>query len=230
MDNNFNNQQNNIFKGLQMPKPLKTNSAIKYSVAFLLGVIPLLLTAMFIGSTGNQEFNQWGQAGEPGTINTYIDYGLMWLIGLAIYIASVTLISIIGSYEKIKFIHLDIIPATSGFGLAMLNLFVIPHSAQIFMILSIPSFFLIGYIIGVFVMLFTSISKMQRDIRKSGITQEDIMKQMMNGQQNPFMQNNKHPDAKVTKPKNKTNYEDNPFVDVSENEDNDDEQDSKEEK
>ncbi|NQX83154.1 MAG: hypothetical protein HRS50_00365 [Mycoplasmataceae bacterium] len=198
--NNFNKNmnQNNPFINIQKMKPKKTNGAIKFTFAVLLGIVPLLLCALFVTSSGNQEFNQWGAT--TGLEKIKIDYGLMWLLGIGIYIISLVITIIM--IKIIKNIYLDIVPLVSSSGLVLLNMFVIPHSDSLFLILSVPSFLIIGYIIGIIIVIISSMNSIRKEIIK---TQE-------NGH-NPLHDLQKQSNKPINKEKN-NEYKDNPFIDV----------------
>lgn len=209
--NNFNNQFNNMNKngmnGLPMGAMMgtKTNSAIKFMVVLLLGVLPLLICSLLITDPNmTDQFKQWGPSG-PKNASIHIDYGFMWLIGIALYIAIFPVIYLItGLTKEVK---MDVMPATSAAGLAMLNMFVIPHTSAWFLILSLPSFAIIGFIIGLFVMLVIIVKKINKQM--NDLQKNPEFKKMMDqfqGKQgaNGAFGNNK--------PNN--DYKSNPFVDI----------------
>lgn len=217
MNNNFNNMNRQNIPG--MPPGLlaggRTNSGFKFLIAMLLGILPLLLCAMFITDESMaNEFKQWGAQGNT-TATTYVDYGFMWLIGIVIYIAIFPVIYFLTKVTNE--IKLDVIPSTSAAALAMLNMFVIPHSHAAFLILSLPAFAIIGYIAGAFVMVILMIKTLQSQVKKAQNDPEfknmmQQMQQQMQGQQPGF--NNRPPQKKV----NKEDYKDNPYVDIPEEE------------
>ncbi len=195
----------------------RTNSAYKFMIILVIGILPLLLCALFIvDSSMATEFKQWGSAGvKNATID--VDYGFMWLIGLAVYIAIFPVCIFLTKISDE--ISLDIVPGTSAAGLVMLNMFVIPHSSAWFLLLSIPSFLIIGFIIGIIVIAFVTISAFNKKMIEAQNNPE--FKQMVNELQKMQGQNpgqgpmpTKKPDAKV---------EGNPFVDVEDESENDEE-------
>ncbi len=199
----------------------KTNTAFKFLIVMLLGILPLLLCALFIGAEGMEsQFKQWGSSGAINT-TVQIDYGFMWLIGLVLFIAIFPVIILLDKF--VSDINLDVMPITSAAGLAMLNLWVIPHSHAAFLILSLPAFAIIGYIIGMFVMIVIVIKNAQKQIDK---LQKDpnfkkMMDQMQKGGPTGFpnpntMNQNKNVNSK---PGKKQDYKDNPFVDIPEEQD-----------
>lgn len=208
--NNYNNKMpNNPFMNMQLMQIKRTPGVIRFTFAVMLGILPLLICAMFISPNDiNQVFKQWGEAGIQTKVT--VDYGLMWLIGFAVYISSLLVTTTIVKY--VKGISIDVVPITAAAGLAMMNMFVIPHSSQWWLLLSLPSFWLIGYIVGIFIMLVSSIK----------VIQSEILKMQDNGE-NPF--ENTILDKQNSKKKsdiNKKQLEDfeegNPFVDVEEDE------------
>ncbi len=227
--NNF-NQFNNMNMG-KGPNPQmmlmggKTLGSIKFTVAVLVGLLPLMLACMFIGASGSYEgtFHQWGPTGETSTVLVYIDYGWMWLIGIGLYIGSMVTAVMLSRY--VKSINVDVIPLVSAGALGMLNLFVIPHSNQAFLILSLPSFAIIGYIMGGIVMVVTALTNMQRNMQK--MQNDPNVKKMMEDfeeqmkKNNPQMYNQMMQGRQNTpgapKPSDKKKeYEDNPYVDIPE--------------
>ncbi|BDU67722.1 MAG: hypothetical protein TYPL_3750 [Candidatus Tyloplasma litorale] len=230
----MNNNQQNPFKNLNYKMPpgmmqqKKTQGYIKLLMIILLGIFPLLICSVFITSTGSQEFNQWGDTGYQVKNYTWtIDYGFMWLLGIAIFIFSLVINKILA--DKIKTINLDTLPLVSSASLAMLNLFVIPHSKQIFLILSLPSFAIIGYILGVIIVIFITITQLRKQMMQ--MENDPEMKNAMNQFQNMFKGPNsgklndhkKHNNTKNSSNSNKNNkdYKNNPFVDVKDEEEED---------
>lgn len=212
--NNFNNQNNpfmNMPKGMQ-PQMKRTHGAIKLLIVFFLGIIPFILCAAFIipNNLPAGSFNQWPETfpGSFGGID--VSYGIMWLIGIAVYIVTMIVGFLLGKY--VKGIELDIIPLLSAASLAMLNLFVIPHSDSIFMILSLPSFALIGFIIGTFIMMTMGIRTFFKEMNNLQNNESSVLKDIQNS-------------IKKQEEKKDKTYEDNPFVDVKNDEDEDDEED-----
>ncbi len=211
-NNQFKFNMNNAAMPQQMMMQNRTNSAYKFLIVMLVGIIPLLLCAMFIvDSSMADEFKQWGQNGVTHA-NKDVSYGVMWLIGLAVYIAIFPICILLTKLsDEVK---LDIIPSTSSAGLIMLNMFVIPHTSAWFLLLSIPSFFIIGYIIGVIVIVVLTLKKINNEIVKAQNNPEfqqmvsELQKmQGMNpgGGPMPGQKPNPTPDKKI---------EDNPYVDV----------------
>ncbi len=182
----------------------RTNSAYKFMIMLVIGILPLLLCALFIvDSSMASEFKQWGSAGvKNATVD--VDYGFMWLIGLAVYIAIFPVCIFLTKISDE--ISLDIIPGTSAAGLVMLNMFVIPHSSAWFLLLSIPSFLIIGFIIGIIVIAFVTISAFN--------------KKMIEAQNNPQFKEmaEKIRKAQGANPSNPTeprkDLDKNPYVDV----------------
>ncbi len=204
---NLNNMKNqgNMRGGLPAGALLggKTNTAIKFLIVMIIGIIPLLLCSLFLTATDMaSEFKQWGQQGSQAT--TEIDYGYMWLIGIGLYLITFPIIFLISGLSKE--VNVDIIPATSAASLAMLNMFVIPHTSAYFLILSLPAFAFIGYIIGTFVMIIHTIKKLQRQM--NALQQDPEVKKMMKDFENQM--NGQAPT------KGKKDYKDNPFVDIKE--------------
>ncbi len=209
--NNFNNQFNNMNKNGMGRLPLgqvmgaKTNSAVKFMIALMLGVVPLLLCALFItDQTMVTEFKQWGSQG-PLNTKIDVDYGFMWLIGLGVYISIFPIIYLITKLTKE--VKLDVIPPTAAAGLAMLNMFVIPHSSAWFLLLSLPSFAIIGYIIGAFVMVIIIVKNINAQMSKLQNDPEfkKMVDQLQNGQGANGAFGNKKPN---------NDYKSNPFVDI----------------
>lgn len=209
--NNFKNQFNNMNSKNINPMMIgssKTSSAIKFSIAMLLGILPLLLCSLFIiDSSMAEQFKQWGQNGATNqTID--IDYGFMWLIGLAIYIGIFPLIIFLTKITKE--IKLDVIPLTSSLALVMLNMFVIPHSSAWFLMLSIPSFFIIGYIIGSVFVVFYILSNMNKQFKT--MQDDPKVKEMLEQMQKMQGMNPNMP--KDFGKKNEKQNDQNPFVDI----------------
>ncbi len=195
----------------------RTNSAFKFLIAMLLGILPLLLCSMFIVDfdMANQ-FKQWGSAGNT-TATLDLDYGLMWLMGIAIYIAIFPIIVLLTKLTKE--VKMDVMPVTSASALAMLNMFVIPHSHAAFLILSLPAFAIIGYILGAFVMVIMMIRGMQASMAKMQNDPEfkKMMEQMQRGQGMPG-QPGFNPNPKPQPKVQDKDFKDNPYVDIPEEE------------
>ncbi len=225
--NNFNNRNNFNGRGgpqipMQMMMGSKSNSAYKFMIVLLLGILPLLLCSMFItDSSMAGEFNQWPN-GTAQTAIIDIDYGFMWLIGLGVYILIFPTIVLITKFTKE--VKMDVIPATASFGLAMLNMFVIPHTSAWFLILSIPSFLIIGYIIGVFVTVFISLAMINKQMTK--VQNDPQFKEMMDKIQEA--QNKQMNHGGQGQNKKQPKFGNNPFVDIPEENKNDEEDDSNE--
>ncbi len=223
--NNFNNQFNNMNrKQIPMGSLMgqRTNSAYKFLISLAIGILPLLLCSLFITDPEMAgEFNQWGNGGPQNAI-LEVQYGFMWLIGLIVYISIFPIILAITKLTKE--VKLDVIPSAAASGLAMLNMFVIPHSSRWFLLLSIPSFAIIGYIIGMFVMVLIVVNSINKQMDQ--LQNDPNFKQMMDQVQrmqgqNPNMMN--MPNNKNNKPaNNKKDIKNNPFVDVDIEEDNED--------
>lgn len=234
--NNINQENLSLNNNFMMQQ--RTSGAWRLTTTFFLGMVPLLLCCTFISTSDGQEFYQWPH-GFPSTIKVDVDYGIMWLIGIAIYVGALTI-----NYFLIKFfnqIKIDTIPLTASAGLAMLNLFVIPHSSPYFLLLSLPSFAIIGYILGVIIVIFITIFQIRKQFQ---IMQNDPnMKEKMEefkknfSYQQQFMnrKNNNFKNQKTTKgneddivdlnqddnksQENKEQYIDNPFVKKEEDDD-----------
>ncbi len=197
----------------------KTNTAVKFIIVMVLGILPLLLCALFItDETMASQFKQWGSQGSQA--QHYMDYGFMWLLGIAIYVATFAILILITGLTKE--VQLDVVPATSAASLAMLNMFVIPHSHAAFLILSLPAFAIIGYIIGVFVVVIVAIKRLQKQINKAQQDPEfqkmmnDIQKQM--GQPGMKPQPGQFNKGKGPNKPQEKDYKDNPYVDVPDDE------------
>lgn len=216
-NNQFNANMNKNMNGFPMNAMMngpRTNSAVKFMIVLLLGILPLLLCSLLItDSSMTEEFKQWGQTGPKNAIWD-IDYGFMWLIGIAVYIS---IFPIVGLLTKItKEVKLDVIPLTSAAGLAMLNMFVIPHTSAWFLLLSIPAFSLIGAIIGLVVMVVMIVKQLNKQL--TTMQEDPKFKEMMDqlqglqGAQGP--QAGRQPNGGPKQSQKK--FEDNPFVDIPE--------------
>ncbi len=230
-NNNNRNNRNNMFNQMggngrgQIPiNPMMTmgkptNSALKFLIVMLIGILPLLLCSIFIyDPTMVDDFKQWGEGfGQFAIIE--VQYGFMWLIGLSVYLAIFPMIVLLTKINKE--IKLDVVPFTSAAALAMLNMFVIPHSSRWFLLLSIPSFAIIGFIIGVVVMAVMIMNTLQRQMNQLQDNPEfkqfvDEVQKMQ--QNNPNFNNGRPINNGQTKPNQpkKEDFKDNPFVDVPE--------------
>ncbi len=203
----------------------RTNTAIKFIIVMALGVLPLALCALFITDPEMaSQFKQWGQFGKTNA-SLYMDYGFMWLLGLALYILIFPVIYLLSNLTKE--VKLDVIPATSAAGLATLNMFVIPHTHAAFLILSLPSFAIIGYIFGSFIMIISALKKMQRDMKKMQNNPEfqERMKKMQNDPQFQKMMEDfkKQQGINIPKSGEQKDIKDNPYVDIPEEEKEDEE-------
>ncbi len=216
--NNNNQFKFNLNNGQIPPQMMmqgRTNSAYKFLIVMLVGILPLLLCSLFIvDASMAQDFKQWGANGVThATID--ISYGFMWLIGIAIYIATFPVcFFLVGISEEIK---LDVVPGTSAAALVMLNMFVIPHSSAWFLLLSIPSFLIIGFVIGVVVIIINTLKKINNEIVKAQNNPE-FKKMVDELQKMQGMQPGQQPNKKTN-----TKVENNPFVDVEDESEEDEE-------
>ncbi len=204
MNNKFNFNQN--INQSQINASLmgaRTNSAIKFLIVILLGLVPLLICSYFITANGMEgDFHQWGKEGSKHA-TVFVDYGVMWLIGLTVYFLIFPIIYLLTKLTNE--VKLDVIPSTSAVGLAMLNMFVIPHTSAYFLILSLPCFALIGFIIGMIVMISLIVANINTQMKK--MQNDPNIKKMMDQLQNGGLNN-----PNVNK-KNK-DLSNNPYVDI----------------
>ncbi len=217
-NNNFNFNKNQIPQQMMMNNmQSRTNSAYRFLIMLLVGILPLLLCSLFIVDFSMAtEFKQWGSLGVKNA-RIDVDYGIMWLIGLVVYVAIFPICILLTKLsDEIK---MDIIPGTSAAGLVMLNMFVIPHTSAWFLLLSIPSFLIIGYIIGVIVIVFVTISNFNKQIIKAQNNPE--FKQMVDELQK--MQGQNPGQGPTTNKKQDSQVEGNPFVDVEDESEDDEE-------
>lgn len=202
-----------------MGGPQRTNTAIKFIVCMLVGILPLLVCALLVTSSSSSPsadaFKQWGNAGSNAKYQ--IDYGFMWLIGILVYILTFPIVIVLTRITN-GAVKLDVIPSTGACALAMLNMFVIPHSHAAFLILSIPAFALIGYVVGAFVMVMVYIKAMQSQVRR--MQQDPQMKEAMDQMQRMAQGQNPNQPKPNNQGKNikKDDYKQNPYVDVPEDE------------
>lgn len=200
--NNFNNfNPNNQMKiNPAMFAQNRTSSALKFLISICLGMIPFILCSLFIFAEGMiGDFHQWGENGIPGNFNNYIvvSYGVMWLIGLLVYVAIIGITYALTIF--VKDIKGDVIPPVSAMAVAMLNMFVIPHTSIYFLLLSLPAFAIIGYILGALIMVFVFIGNLKKQMLK--MQEDPQMKKMMDELQSKAKQQN-------------NDIKNNPFVDV----------------
>ncbi len=210
MNNNNNFNPNNQMKiNPAMFAQNKTSSALKFLITICLGMLPFLLCAMFIYADGMiGEFHQWGEDGMAGNFSNAItvSYGVMWLIGIAVYVGVIGITFALTKF--VKDIKGDVVPPVSSMAIAMLNMFVIPHTSIYFILLSIPAFAIIGYILGAIIMVFIFVANLKGQMAK--MQNDPQMKKMMDDLQKQAGQ----------KPKN--DIKNNPFVDIKDDEEKED--------
>lgn len=225
MSNN-NNPFQNMGQGPQLPPGFaigrRTSGSTKFLIVLLLGVLPFLLCSIFLMDPNMaDQFKQWGKTGHTMTRSLDLNYGLMWLVGIGVFAATQFILTII--IGKFKEVGADVRPGTTAFSLMMMNFFLIPHVSAWFLILSIPAFLIIGYIIGVIIGAFIMFANIKKQVTKmqSDPNFAEILEKMQQGHggMNPTFnpnangKGNKKPNLDVEKPKPK-DYADNPFVDV----------------
>ncbi len=170
--------QKNLISGFNSILGTKrTKGSIKFIVFAFLGMLPLLLCCLFFTST-THDFKQWGPNGftDPTSAAMDINYGFMWLVGLATVIGSFIILWMFIKFSD--FIFADTIPLFFSTSFAMLNMFVIPHSSQWFLFLSLPAFAIIGYVFGVIVMIFIFIKEFQLKIRSLERNGEEVLEKL----------------------------------------------------
>lgn len=220
------NRNQNPFNNLPPAlRPKNTNTSLKFLLALILGVLPMLMCILFIGLGGPDsgsvnwsDFNQWGTSAQNKA--WIVSYGIMWLIGISVYIAIIIIVVILTKF--VEDINLDVLPLISGLSLAMFNMFIIPHFSPWFLLISVPAFMIIGYVIGAIVSVSIALSIMQKEMSKNSDNPNSAFKQMQEQMRanNPNLANKPKPTNKK-----KTKYKDNPFVDLKEDEDDEDESD-----
>lgn len=208
--NPFTQMQNGKSPFGNMPIPKKTTPMIKWLVIGIFGILPFLLLIFMVGPT-EVVADSWRNPLDHSFLVT-IPYGMMWILAIVTIIISSIILSIV-----IKFtpdVNIDVVPQTLGFLFMGLGFYVIPLASwwSLFFIFIAPILFLVGVIIGglsVLVMTMKNIANAQKD--------PEVQKQMKDFQQQMQQQMGQQPQAPkpTNKPKDEeANYEDNPFVDL----------------
>ncbi len=223
MSNQNNKPNMNMFNNSQMNqedllKQMRTQPLIKHIVALLVGFLPMIVTIFLVGvNTDEIKFGQWQNIHHTFSIS----YGAMWAVGFLVMFISIVLISLIIKFSKD--VKIDTIPMVTSWSCMMFSLFIIPldHGLLFLEIILIPIFAAIGFFFGMVGVMMYSIAKFSKEMQKM---------QETNGGQNPFeFKPGQNPfDQSKTKPQNKSKTikkdeepinEDNPFVDIKEDDD-----------
>lgn len=138
----------------QLKKAYKTSTGLKYSIAILVGLLPMMMFSfMFHTDIGDNE--PW--------VN-YVSYGVTWGIAIGVYAFSI--IAAIFLVKYIKDFKVDIISAVSQMAMIMLIFYITPQWelwAQFLMALPAAIFAQIFTSIFVFISVFTKQAKNMRE-------------------------------------------------------------------
>lgn len=208
----MNNKQNPMMGGQNlfgnMPMGKRTPKAIKWVIIFLCGILPFILMAFLVG-TDDTVWDNWGQ--KLNTVYT-VQYGVMWAVGIVtILIASIALSLIVVLSSEVQ---TDVVPMTIGFLFMGLGFYVIPFPGlwSLLFIIVAPVLFLLGVMLAVIVVGLITLKKIMKASQDP-----EVQKQVKEMQEQ--MKRGNMPGQPPKPPKDKEeNYQDNPFVDVKEDE------------
>ncbi len=219
-----NNKSNNPFMGNNpmmnnLLKINRTKPMIKWIVITLFGILPFILLTFLVGPT--DEINNW----RNWNFVAEIDYGLMWAVGVVTIVFSLLVISLISFYTKD--VKNDVIPFVGGFLFMGFGFYLFPlgKALSLLFILIAPIMFILGFAIagfGVLIVVMRKISREMKEIQNDPNKMKEVQEAMEQFQkQNGGMFGNQKQNNSNLKKDKEEEYEDNPFVDVEPEEDED---------
>lgn len=224
MNNNKNNR--NPFAQMQngkspfgnMPMPQRTTPMIKWLVIGIFGILPFLLLIFLVGPDATVSGDWRFSVDDP--VIFPIPYGMMWVLSIVTIIVCSILVSLVVRFTPD--VNMDVIPQTVGFLFMGMGFYVIPLVGwySLFFLFIAPVLYILGLIIGglgILIVTFRKLAKAQKDpeVQKQMEEFQRQMQQQM-GQQPQGPQGPKQPNQ----PKDEeANYQDNPFVDLEPEED-----------
>jgi len=210
--NMFNNKHS--VEQQELLKQMRTVPLIKHIVAFLTGFVPMII-AIFLFGTDDIVFGQWQNIEQL----VLMSYGELWAIGFGVVFLSVVLVLLVIKFNKD--VKIDVVPFTTTWSTIMFSLFIIPlpHNLLWLEVILVPIFGIIGFVLGIFGVMIYSITKFAKEMQKiqeqnGGENPFDFVNQQNPGSFNKPLQPKSNPSPKKPKPKD----EDNPFVDIEEDE------------